>query len=407
MEDFFMTSSTEAEQPDTAEKRTLQVVWGEQVAGTAAAKCEAASHRIPLHQKPVWLLHHHAHELQHLGAFFLHQGDETQGYAPFLIQKRRLKSYLGELNLFSFGLQCIRFLGLPHFPEETSAYDHLFASALGLKQSEGLFLESLPSNSFLWNYLQHNSVTHKLIRYAPSKTVEHFVINVPTSFDEYMTKFSSKTRSTLLRRIRKLEKAAGDKLRLERVTEEAQVDLFVENAVTVSRKTYQWHLLSLGLREPERLKAELKFLARRGWARCYLLWCNEKPIAFMLCRQDPMACYYIDVGFDPDWTQYSPGTVLQLLVLQDLFEFKKPSVFDFGTGEGEHKRFFGTSSYREADLYLLRPKPHALFACTVHRTTSAASSLAVGLLERLDLKKKIKKMVRRRSVTQASSGESE
>lgn len=367
----------------------------------ASAEPEIADHKMPLHQKPGWLVHHHGHELQQIGAFFLKQAGEAEGYAPFLVQNRRLKCYLGELKIFSFGLQCIRFVGIPHFPDDSSAYDCLFTRALQLKQADGIFFESLPTGSFLWSYLQESAFTRKLVRYAPSKTVEHFFISMPASFDEYMGKFSSKTRNTLLRRIRKLEKAAGDKLRLERVTQEDEVDSFVKNAVVVSQKTYQWHLLGLGLRDPERLKAELKFLARQGWARCYLLWCDEKPVAFMLCRQDHSTCYYIDVGFDPDWTQYSPGTVLQLMVLQDVFSFSRPSIFDFGTGEGEHKRFFGNSSYLETDLYLFRPKAYALFACAVHRTSSAVSSLAVGLLDRVDLKKKIKKLIRRKSVAAA------
>jgi GNAT acetyltransferase-like protein len=399
-----MTAHTPADARLTAESWQVKTVWGKEFTSVLPALCEfrETADTMPLHHKPVWLAYHHHDELQRLGALMLNGGKGIRGFAPFLLQDRRLKCYVGEVNILSFRLRCVRFLGTPDLPAEASAYDLVFARVQALEGIDGVFFEGLPTDSFLWTYLK-SATNNKLVRYIPKKQVEHFLISMPASFDEYMGKFASKTRNTLARRIRKLEKAVDGKLRLERITAEDQVDAFVDNAVAISKKTYQWHLLGLGLREPGRLKAELKFLARRGWARCYLLWCEKTPTAFMLCRQDHATCYYIDVGFDPDWTQYSAGTVLQLLVLQDLFAFNKPRVFDFGPGAGEHKRFFSNTSYTEADLYLLQPRPYPLFACAVNRTTSRASSLMVGFLDRIGLKKRIKKLIRRSSIAKGLS----
>jgi len=386
------------------EERMVETIWGTQLLALAPTFCDsrAGDDRIPLPRKPEWLLHHHHDKLQQLGAFLLSDKNGFKGFAPFLVQNRRLKCFVGELNVLSFGLRCVRFLGTPDFPADNSVFDQLLMRAVELNGVHGIFFECLRTDSFLWSYLQHSTMTRKLMPYIPQKPVEHFLISMPASFDEYMGKFSSKTRNTLLRRIRKLERAVEGKLRLERITEESQVDEFVNNAVTISKKTYQWHLLGLGLREPDRMKTDLKFQTGRGWARCYLLWCDKTPTAFMLCRQDHVACYYIDVGFDPDWTQYSAGTVLQLLVLQDLFMFNKPAVFDFGSGAGEHKRLFGNMSYEEADVYLFQRKPYPLLACVVNRAVSGASASVVRLLDRVGLKRTIKKLIRRSSVAQAS-----
>ena len=39
----------------------------------------------------------------------------------------------------------------------------------------------------------------------------------------------------------------------------------------------------------------------------------------------------------------SPGTVLQYLALESIFDEKVNSYFDFGEGEGDHKKMFATN----------------------------------------------------------------
>jgi CelD/BcsL family acetyltransferase involved in cellulose biosynthesis len=79
--------------------------------------------------------------------------------------------------------------------------------------------------------------------------------------------------------------------------------------------------------------------------------------------------YYTDVGFDPAYAKWSVGSVLQLKVLQDLYQQDgRPELFDFSTGYGEHKERFGSESRLEANV-LLMPR-------TVRARWIAASFLA-------------------------------
>lgn len=382
----------------------LRIVWGEQLKTILDRidDFETTQGPLSLEQKPTWLLWHHAHELERLGALVLADGQSIRGFAPFLLQQRPLKCYVGEFSVLHFNLRLLRFIATPRFPDDASGYDRMFGCIQALSGIDGVFLEALPTESFLFRYLEKRETVKWFVKQGSRAPREHFVAAIPDSYEEYAHKFSSKTRNTLGRRLKKLEKAAGGKLALERVTEEEQVDRFVENAVAVSKKTYQWHLLGLGLREPDRLKRELRFLARHGWARCYLLWCGETPTAFMLGYQDHHSCYYIDVGFDRDWADFSPGTVLQVMVMQDLFAYRKPSVFDFG-GMAEHKKFFGNTSYDETDVHLFRRKPYPLFASTVSRAISGVADFGVYLLDRIGVKRTLKRWIRSSSVGRATS----
>ena len=351
----------------------------------------------PLMHNIEWLQEHCKTNLANLGAFVLLREGNIQGFAPFLQQDRKLRCYMGEINYLSFGLRCLRFMGLPDMPEDKEAWDSLFEAALA-QAPDGLYLEAVPLDSYLWNHLRTSPRLSHLIQHPTDNPAEHFVISLPESYEAYMAKFSSKTRNTLQRRVRKLEKDTDGKLRLERITSPDKVGHFVQNAVAISKKTYQWHLLGLGLRDPEKLFSQLSFLAERGWLRCYLLWCGDTPTAFMICHQYRGVCLYIDVGFDPDWTSHSPGTVLHLLVLQDLFVFDRPALFDFGRGAGEHKRQFGNESYRDVDLYLLKPGARTRFACMAQHGSGVVSGAVTRSLDRLGVKRALKKLLRRASV---------
>lgn len=73
----------------------------------------------------------------------------------------------------------------------------------------------------------------------------HPLIRMTGSFDDYLRNFSSKDRNNYSRRIRKLRQQG--EVELIRITEEPQIDSFVE-AAAVSRKTYQYRVLGVGIR---------------------------------------------------------------------------------------------------------------------------------------------------------------
>ena len=193
-------------------------------------------------------------------------------------------------------------------------------------------------------------------------------------------------------------------LSLTRCSDVDQIPDFVRRAVAISRKTYQWHLLGLGLRNADELTQTLTVMARHGWTRCYLLECNGVATAFMVGYLYAGTYYYVDVGFDPEWEKWSVGTVLHLEVLRDLMEGGgRAQSFDFSSGSGIHKKRFSNESRTEAN-YLLVPRGarnNILIAAFIGM--NALSAAAVGLLDRLRLKAAIKGFVRRYGTNKASN----
>ena len=178
---------------------------------------------------------------------------------------------------------------------------------------------------------------------------------------------------------------------------------FVRKAVAVSKKTYQWHLLGLGLRAAERLERTLTAMARRGWSKCYLLECGGVATAFMIGYQYRGTYYYVDVGFDPDWEKWSVGTLLHQEVLRDLIgSVDRPQWFDFSSGSGPQKERFGNQSRAETNFLLVPKSLRGLALIWTYKGFATLSDSAVRMLDKLQLKAGAKRLVRRFSTRKAT-----
>ena len=190
------------------------------------------------------------------------------------------------------------------------------------------------------------------IRYAP-RQYRHFDIDLEGSFDSYMAKFSSKTRATLRKKMRRLEEHCGGKLRwivarLNRNSRRSTATPF-----RYPRRPIKPGYLVQGFRLPTALNCGL----RESEASGYLLFDDSKPVAYILCPVREDTLLYSFVGYDPAYGQWSPGTVLQCLALELLFGEGRFRAFDFTQGEGAHKELFANRAILCSDLYFFRRTP--------------------------------------------------
>jgi CelD/BcsL family acetyltransferase involved in cellulose biosynthesis len=176
-----------------------------------------------------------------------------------------------------------------------------------------------------------------------------------------------------------------------------EMDEFYRLAREVSEKTYQERLLNVGLPDGDEFRQELYDFSARDVMRGYLLFHDKKPIAYLYCPVQENIMLYRHLGYDPEFKQWSPGTVLQHVVLEKLFAEGKFQMFDFTEGQGPHKEFFSTGSIRCADIYYLRPTIRNLLLLRLHSGLSTLTATTVKLLDQLGVKSRIKKLIRSKS----------
>ncbi|MDN3646255.1 GNAT family N-acetyltransferase [Pontixanthobacter aestiaquae] len=186
------------------------------------------------------------------------------------------------------------------------------------------------------------------------QTYRRHYIDMNGSFDDYMGRFSSKTRSTLRRKHRKLIKDIGGEVEFREYRAPDEMDTFRDLALPLSRRTYQAKSLDAGLPESDEAHAERKRLAADDNVRAYLLCADGRPVSYLYLPIDGATISYAFLGYDPDHARLSPGTVLQLEALDRLFAEQRYRHFDFTEGDGAHKAMFGTDSVEACSFFLLK-----------------------------------------------------
>jgi hypothetical protein len=206
----------------------------------------------------------------------------------------------------------------------------------------------------------------KLIRYIPY-FYHHCYINLNSSFDEYKKKFSSKSLSTIKRKINKCKKDGVIDFREYRTADD--VKPFFDIALPLSGLTYQEKLLDAGLPSDEDSQTKAIELAKEGNLRAYILFIDGQAAAYLYCPVKNGVLLYSYLGYHPDYAQMSAGTVLQWLALERIFAENKFSLFDFTEGESPHKKYFATDTKLCADVFFLKKNPKSLTAIFCHYTT--------------------------------------
>jgi CelD/BcsL family acetyltransferase involved in cellulose biosynthesis len=180
-----------------------------------------------------------------------------------------------------------------------------------------------------------------------------YFVDFEIGFDAWFGGLSSNARQGLKRKAKKI--AAGGALDVRRFRTPEALEAFHAIARAISQCTYQERLLGSGLPDSAEFLQEMRALAAADRARAWLLYIAGEPVAYLYCPVQGDTVIYAHVGHDPAHNDLSPGAVLQLEAMRDLFAENRFGRFDFTEGEGQHKRQFATGGVACVDLLLLRP----------------------------------------------------
>jgi CelD/BcsL family acetyltransferase involved in cellulose biosynthesis len=252
----------------------------------------------------------------------------------FTLGSRRLLSVPRNLVTWSFGLEQVLSQALPDAPAPGP---------------DGLRILSAPTERLA-------AIAARYPGYVAGGRQDYrrHYIDMTGSFEDYMARFSGKTRSTSRRKAKKLGEETGGTTITEHRSP-AEIEAFLAAALPLSARTYQARLLDAGLPDsPEARRAMLE-AAEDNRMRGFLLHAGGLPIAYLSLPVVGATLVYAHLGYDPGHARLSPGTVLQMEALERLFAEQRYRWFDFTEGDGAHKAMFGTGSAQCSSLVLLRP----------------------------------------------------
>lgn len=311
--------------------------------------------------------------------------------AAWIDKPLQMKFVLGEIPLFAMTFPAMalemHFTALTDNPSDLQLPLEHLASGY-----EVLVIRSHPMTAVLPRF----TMLPQAIRYVPAQYKRSY-IDLQGSFQQYLQKFSGKSRATLIRKVRKFAEFSGGEISWQEYRTPAEMRTFYALARDVSKKTYQERLLDAGLPDHEAFQSTMLGLAARDAVRSYLLFAGGEPIAYLYCPVQDNVLLYQYLGYNPGMKQWSPGTVLQYLALERLFAEGTFRMFDFTEGEGPHKAFFATGHIQCADMFYFHRTLRNQLLLRAHTGLASLSDTAVQLLDRAGLKDSIKKLLRARA----------
>ena len=342
---------------------------------------------------PEWIEERFKHQKDKVRLFLLEKDHEVAGEVTFVLNREKLACELGEFVLSKFPMDSLILQGPSlNLPKEPAVYDALF-SQIVRSDFDAIRMENVNAKSFLWQYLQGSAVVRReFCFYIRKRPLSHFLIRLEGTFENYMKRFTAKTRKNRFREIRLLLERGP--LHLVTVSQPSEIDGFLKAAYEISKRTWKFRHRRYGLavQDRETVTRELRFLADRGWLRSYVLTCDGVPCSFILGHQYGSSFYAETVGVDDAWRSYSAGTVILMLVLKDLFKKNSPKFYDFGT-HVKFQEIFATESYPEATVWLLRRRAYPVMARIACEICDALTMGTGALLEGFGVKSKLKKML--------------
>lgn len=233
-----------------------------------------------------------------------------------------------------------------------------------------------------------------MLRYAPNQFT-HFFTDLRGGADAAFRGMSSKTRSTLARKVRKFADFSGGQIDWRVYQTPDDMETFHGIAREVARKTYQERLFDSGLPESEAFRREMLDLASRDQVRGFVLFHSERPVAYLYTPAPEGLLVYDYLGYDPEFARWSPGSVLQYLALEQICAEQKFPLYCWGFGYSQTKEIFSTRQLLAADVYYFRPTVRNLTAVTLHHAVERTSATVGSILDRLNLKRTIKRWLKR------------
>jgi Acetyltransferase (GNAT) domain len=245
------------------------------------------------------------------------------------------------------------------------------------------------------------------IRYVPAH-YRRFSIDLRGSFKDYLNKFSSKSRKNLAREVRRFSDFSGGTLCWREYRGRNDLEEFNRLAKEVSRKSWQSKIQDAGFPESAAFWAEMSDLASRDAMRGYILFHQQRPVAYVYCDVEDGVLVYGYVGYDLEFERWSPGTVLLYQIIQKHFTERAFPMFDFGGRDDSYKEFFATRSTLCADILYFHRDTRTFLLILLHFGLKFLSRSIGKTLDLLGLKAFVRKLLKRKipqyAMTQRGNG---
>jgi CelD/BcsL family acetyltransferase involved in cellulose biosynthesis len=331
-----------------------------------------------------------AYELCMLAAW--DRAGELAGLAPLMIVQDSLGPLKSRrLTFLSNGLASPDHMDILVRPgeEEQVAAGFLVYLHIGEIQWDVLDLNNQAPDSIASRALINSGYSY----YESSRKELCPYIQLPTSWEEYLSKLSQKRRSRVRQYRKRIEKEYPSQVRFRMVDEPREILDSVRYISASSREYWdsKGHDSAFHDDRFEAFHCDMAMAAhQQGWLRLHKMEVNGEVIASEYNFRYGDVVYGYQGVFDRSWADYSPGLILLTHAFEKAIE-EGVKEFDFLRGDEEYK-FYWTDEVRQESRFIHARTRQGRAWLAVYAAADRGIVLAKNFLSK-DMQKKANKLV--------------
>jgi CelD/BcsL family acetyltransferase involved in cellulose biosynthesis len=263
--------------------------------------------------------------------------------------------------------------------------------ALRRGEADMAHLACVPTKSHLYGAVSR--LAPLISRSVIQSTERRWLLKLPGSYQQFLNSLSPKSRSTLSRSQKKLEKALAGRLHLRCVTTAEEVKAGLDDVEAVAAKAYQRRLGTGFLNTPGE-REQLCQLARLGMLSIDLLYVNSHPVAFCYGVQSSGVYLYETPGYDPQLADLRVGNYLLLKLIERLCADSSVHTVDFGLGDAQYKQVYSNCMELESHLRIFAPTWKGVSLNGARTVTTLTTQVMTESLKKLGIYARLKRKAR-------------
>ena len=308
------------------------------------------------------------------------------GVANVILEPNRLNFMVGPLRLLSKRIMRFRMTCPPLFDAELPAAERspqserLLAGLLKwCPKADTLLLMGVDLTSPVMEAVRigfANPAAAHVLPIQHGKHQKHYLAVLQPTFKAFLASLGSSKRRDFERTLRRFD-GLDHVTQLKVYSSPEESRQFFEDALSISRKTWQYNDRDAGLKDQDYFRTRYRVAAERGWFRGYILYMDGEPVTFREGYLYGDTYFSLQIGYDPAFSRYQVGVVLLLKTIEDLIEnCGHVTHLDLGATETEIKRRISTEHFMDGYYYVFPRNAKGRIFSSVLRTVN-------GLTERL------------------------
>jgi hypothetical protein len=249
------------------------------------------------------------------------------GVIPAAATETELEFKVGSHCLGTTRMHSTVILGIwPSIPSDDALYDCVLAMLdKRFPDCEVIRLNAVPTASLLWQYVQRSgNIRDRYYAYVPYGPRGCHTMPLPDTFEQYLAKYGRKKKYNLRRQLKLLRDHGNGLLELRRLESREDLPSMFEAMKEIMGPRVTRDVLSHDTAE---------MLASTRLLLSYVLVCGGRPCAIAVGARLHFKYSLGTTACHPEFRQYSAGTTLQYLMVDDLLRNRIARHIDFGFGE--------------------------------------------------------------------------